>query len=174
MNKIKPAFLESGTFEARETKQALINARRDEACLALVESTYKAESYKYLLRPLGSALLGILVVVVGLVVWPQHDVVKYPEYWWECLVLQCDVIWVNMSAAFFVFSANALMNFDNVFTFRHYLATWFWGCVFYSISWCVTYVIWVYVFQLRYPLPMTGIVNAVLGLSSQVRYLVIA
>ena len=99
---------------------------------------------------------------------PQHDVVKEPEYWWECLVLQCDVIWVNMSAAFFIFTANSLMNLDEVFKFKHYLATWFWGCFFYSISWCATYAIWVYLLGFRYPLPFTGIINAVFGLSSQI------
>ena len=167
-SKVYPFTKAQSSYEEFEENQKLINARRDEDWMKLVLNTNVKESSKYLLRPIGGACLGIIVVVIGLVVWPQHDVVVEPKYWWECLVLQCDVIWVNMSASFFIFSANALMNMDGVFKFKHYLATWFWGCFFYSISWCVTYAIWVYVFGLRYPIPMTGIVNAVLGLSSQV------
>ena len=155
-------------FTAVEDAQRLINTGRDEMSVALVTDTFERLSYKYLLRPLGGIILALLVIVIGVVAMPQHDVIKEPEYWWECLVLQCNVIWINTSAAFFIANANILMNLERVYTFKHYLIIWFASVVFYSFSWVVTYAIWSPLLGFRYPIPFVGFLNAVLGLSSQV------
>ena len=46
--------------------------------------------------------------------------------------------------------------------------TWWLGAALYSISWVVTYVLWVYGFRMRYPIPNGGFLNAIIGLSSQI------
>ena len=102
-------------FTAFEDAQRLINTGRDKMSVALVTDTFERLSYKYLLRPLGGIILALLVIVIGVVAMPQHDVIKEPEYWWECLVLQCNVIWINTSAAFFIANANILMNLEGVY-----------------------------------------------------------
>ena len=156
------------SYAAFEEHQKLINLRRDVATESLVQNTYEKLSLKYLLRPIGGLFLGVFVVVLGLVLMPQHDVVAEPEYWWECLVLQCNVIWINMAGAFFIFTANSLLNMDGIFKIKHYIATWLLGAAFYTFSWLSTYAIWVHLLGFRYPLPFVGIINAVLGLASQV------
>ena len=156
------------SFDTLTSKQMEINNARDSTSTGLVESNYEKLSFMYLLRPLAGILLALLFIIGGLVLLPQHDIFKEPYYWWECFILQCDFIWLNSSAACFVTTANYLLNLEGVFTVKHYFITWAISAAFYSFSWCVTYVIWTPIFGFRYPIPFNGIVNALLGLSSQV------
>ena len=98
----------------------------------------------------------------------QLHSLQEPQYWWECLVLQCDVVWINMAAMFFVITTAAFMNLNNVFTYKNWLITWIAGAAIYSVSWVVTTFLWTNVAGLRYPIPLGGIINAVFGLSAQV------
>ena len=118
--------------------------------------------------PKGGIVFCLIVIIVGLVVLPQHDVFLQDEYWWECLVVQCNLVWINTSAMFFIATANIFINLEGVFTFKHYLITYFVSMVFYSFSWVATYAIWTLLLGFRHPIPLVGIVNAVMGLSSQV------
>ena len=156
------------SFDTLTSKQMEINNARDSTSTGLVESNFERLSFIYLLRPLAGILLALLFIIGGLVLLPQHDIFKEPYYWWECLVLQCDFIWLNSSAACFITSANYLLNLEGVFTIKHYIITWAVSAAFYSFSWCVTYAIWTPLLGFRYPIPFNGVVNAILGLSSQV------
>ena len=73
-----------------------------------------------------------------------------PLYWWERLVLQCNVIWINMGAMFFVANTSHFMNMEKALDWRNWLVTWWLGAALYSISWVVTYLLWVYGAKMRY------------------------
>ena len=166
--KVSPQNTIETALAAYEEKQKAITDRREEYSIGMVTDSYERLSLTYLWRPVGGILFSLLVILAGVVVLPQHNVFKEPEYWWECLSIQCNVVWINTSAMFFISTANILINLEGVYTFKHYLITWVVSVAFYSASWAVTYAIWTPLLGFRYPIPFVGIVNAVLGLSSQV------
>ena len=153
---------------AYEEKQKAIAEKREEYSIGMVMDSYERLSLTYLWRPAGGILFALLVILSGLVILPQHNVILEPGYWWECLAIQCNLVWINTSAMFFMSTANIFINLEGVYTFKHYLITWVVSVIFYSISWTLTYAIWTPLLGFRYPIPFVGVVNAVLGLSSQV------
>ena len=97
--------------------------------------------------------------------FPYHDIMVETEYWWECLVFQCNIGYA-MFALFFATNTPAIMNQDLLYVWWKsfgltYVAGYLFGYVF---SWTVTPMFWVYVMGLRYPIPLGGIVNQFLGL----------
>ena len=115
--------------------------------------------------PLLATLVSVGAVTIGLVALPYHDIMVEPEYWWECLVLQCNV-WAVMSAMLYATNTPAIMNQDRLYVWwKSFGITYLAGYVFgYIGSWIATTMFWVYVVGLRYPIPLGGIVNQIPGL----------
>ena len=115
--------------------------------------------------PFLASLISVGAVAIGLVSLPYHDIMVETEYWWECLVLQCNV-WMVTSALLYATNTPAMMNLEHLYTWwKSFGITYVAGYIFgYVFSWSVTTMIWVYVFGLRYPIPLGGIVNQILGL----------
>ena len=40
-----------------------------------------------------------------------------PSYWWECLMLQCNVIWMTMTALLFMTTTSIVLNIENIFRY---------------------------------------------------------
>ena len=57
-------------------------ARRAKECTAVVKGQGEGTSILYWLRSLVSSLASLLVVLVAFVLWPVHDVLVEPGYWW--------------------------------------------------------------------------------------------
>ena len=127
---------------AYEEKQKAIAEKREEYSIGMVMDSYERLSLTYLWRPAGGILFALLVILSGLVILPQHNVILEPGYWWECLAIQCNLVWINTSAMFFMSTANIFINLEGVYTYKHYLITWVVSVIFYSISWTLTYAIW--------------------------------
>ena len=115
--------------------------------------------------PLLATLVSVGAVTIGLVALPYHDIMVELEYWWECLVLQCNV-WAVMSAMLYATNTPAIMNQDRLYVWwKSFGITYLAGYVFgYIGSWIATTMFWVYVMGLRYPIPLGGIVNQIPGL----------
>ena len=50
--------------------------------LQMIEGTYPPVSIFYWVRSLFSIALSLLLILVGFVLWPVHDVLKDESYWW--------------------------------------------------------------------------------------------
>ena len=100
-----------------------------------------------------------------MVSFPYHDIFVETEYWWECLVVQCN-IWMVTCAMFYATNTPAILNLDRLTVWwKSFLITYVVGYIFgYCLSWSVTTMVWVYVMNLRYPIPLGGILNQILGL----------
>ena len=64
--------------------------------------------------PLLATMVSVGAVTIGLVALPYHDIMVEPKYWWECLVLQCNV-WAVMSAMLYATNTPAIMNQDRLY-----------------------------------------------------------
>ena len=116
-------------------------------------------------RPLLAVLCAVGAVVIGLVTLPYHDIMVNPEYWWECLAVQCN-IWMVTCAMLYATNTPAILNLDRLTVWwKSFMITYVVGYIFgYCLSWSVTTMVWVYVMNLRYPIPLGGILNQILGL----------
>ena len=104
-----------------------------------------------------------------MVSFPFHDIFVETEYWWECLVVQCNV-WMVTCAFYYATNTPSILNLDCLYVWWKasgitYLAGYVFGYVF---SWCATTMFWVYVMGLRYPIPLGGIVNQMIGLIAMI------
>ena len=92
-----------------------------------------------------------------------------PEYWWECLVIQCN-IWGVMCALLYATNTPAIMNLDRLYVWWKsfaitYVIGYLLGCV---ATFILFTIIWVYVIKLRHPIPLGGIINQMLGLFTMI------
>ena len=117
-------------------------------------------------RPFLATLVAVAAVAIGLVALPYHDIMVEPEYWWECLLVQCNV-WMVMCAMLYATNTPSIMNMDSLWTWwKSFGITYFAGYVLgYICSWVGTTMFWVYVMGFRYPIPLGGIVNQIPGLT---------
>ena len=67
--------------------------------------------------------------------FPYHDIMIEPGYWWECLVIQCILCWLNMASLFFKATTGATLNIEEQFTWKNWLLTWAFGAVFFGAAW---------------------------------------
>ena len=92
-----------------------------------------------------------------------------PEYWWECLAVQCN-IWGVMCALLYATNTPAIMNLDRLYVWWKsfaitYVIGYLLGCV---ATFILFTIIWVYVIKLRHPIPLGGIINQMLGLFTMI------
>ena len=116
-------------------------------------------------RPLLAVLCAVGAVVIGLVTLPYHDIMVNPEYWWECLAVQCN-IWMVTCAMLYATNTPFILNLDRMTVWwKSFGITYVAGYVFgYIFFWSLSSMIWVYVLGLRYPIPLVGMINQFMGL----------
>ena len=68
--------------------------RRDRDRIAICMNNYGPISLLYGLRTLVCTVGALLVIILAFVLWPVHDVIEEPVFWWEC-ALQCSVFWTG-------------------------------------------------------------------------------
>ena len=69
-------------------------ARRERDRNAICKNTHGPISLLCGVRTLLCTVAALLVIILAFVVWPVHDVIHQPSYWWEC-ALQCSVFWTG-------------------------------------------------------------------------------
>ena len=163
--KVAPMGSLDRSLEAAEKVQAATDLRRHEEMLAMVRGDDLKIPWWWLWWPILATVASVGAVSIGLVAYKFHDVIAEPEYWWECLLIQC-AIWMAMCALMYAASTPAIINMDNIYTwYKACFITFVAGYVFgYIPFWCATTMLWVYGFNLRYPIPMGGILNQFYGL----------
>ena len=101
----------------------------------------------------------IIVLSIGIpsvmTIWPQHDVIIYPEYWYEPLVPLIFVLF-TISSVNTITLISTIMKMNSIYSwasfFKLTLASTF---GFLAPQLCI-YVIWVIIFEYRYPMPFIG------------------
>ena len=68
--------------------------RRDRDRIAICKNEYGPISLLYGVRTLFCTIGALLVIILAFVIWPVHDVIQEPTFWWEC-ALQCSVFWTG-------------------------------------------------------------------------------
>ena len=133
--------------------------------IALVNGESLGLSLTLLGWPLLATLCSVGAVSIGLVTLPFHDIMVNPEYWWECLAVQCN-IWMVTCAMLYATNTPFILNLDRLTVWwKSFVITYVVGYLFgYVFSWSVSTMFWVYVMGLRYPIPLGGIINQFLGL----------
>ena len=84
--------VDPGSLEDMLEMQGDTYAKRRRDRTAICNNQYGSISLFYGLQMVLSTVAALLVIVLGFVIWPVHDVVHEPSYWWEC-ALQCSVFW---------------------------------------------------------------------------------
>ena len=109
-----------------------------------------------------TGLIGILILISSVFVssvvtlWPQHNSITHPEYWYEGIG-----IWIfghTASVAISdVFERNKITNNPNILCWKaliqhlSLIATWF------LVTYVTTYLVWVQVLHFCHPMPFTGL-----------------
>ena len=83
-----------GTLKDMVAMQAETFARRERDRNAICKNTHGPISLLYGARTLFCTVAALLVIILAFVVWPVHDVIHQPSFWWEC-ALQCSVFWTG-------------------------------------------------------------------------------
>ena len=83
-----------GSFEDMIRMQTNTFDRRDIDRIAICDNEHGPISLLYGVRTLFCTVGALLVIILAFVIWPVHDVIKDPSFWWEC-ALQCSVFWTG-------------------------------------------------------------------------------
>ena len=156
------------SLEEMESRQEDLDRETLQEVLSLVQGHKLKLSWYLALRPLGAVILVSMTVGGSLVVFPYHDVMVDVSYWWECILLQCSLVWLVTSALFFMTATSAFLNLHGAFTWKNWLITYVTGVLFSCIFTGLAAALWVYGLRLRYPIPGVGLVTQLFGLGSQI------
>ena len=122
----------------------------------------KIEPNSYLNGLIGIAVIvGISALTLAFTCWPQHNVILYPEYWYESimptdLTQSLCIVAMNITYARIILKANEILTL-RAFWFHYFFCVSSHVVIFISI-----YSIWVKYLSLPHPMPLTGTINALL------------
>ena len=91
--------------------------------------------------------------------WPQHNSILHPEYWYE--MLGRHFMWILcIQVPLFLTVFNTVMKVDLQLTWRKYFKLFLWFFLGRAVPYVILHIIWVYMFHLRHPLPfLEGVVE---------------
>ena len=84
-----------GSLEDALSMQTETFERRERDRNAVCRNEYGHISVFYGIRTILCTVGALLVIILGFVIFPVHDGVREPIYWWEC-PLQCAVYWTGL------------------------------------------------------------------------------
>ena len=87
------------TLEEVEDHHSILCIQRKEEMESIVLHNYCSVSLWNLLWGLVGAAIGIVVVIIGFVLWPTENVFLHPDGWYECMLL-CAVVWMGKKLMF--------------------------------------------------------------------------
>ena len=140
----------------------LIQATNPEQCfmgmvLAMIKKMgHKAENCVWF-QILASLLIVILAVLFStpITLWPQHDVILHPEYWYEpiCTIIFCICV---LSAFNIGIECKYVLKIDMRSSLILQLRLLFSNSMGFLIPYVSVYLIWVCVMERRHPMPYIG------------------
>ena len=102
--------------------------------------------------------IGILLSAcfgITMTLWPQHNVIKDPQYWYECMLVIATG-YAPIAAANIVFSSFYCMGLELKRVAKPLLFVYISGVTVAILLSCLLYVIWVFAIGSIYPMPFQG------------------
>ena len=109
----------------------------------------------YGFRGFGGAFLGVLVVLVAFVVWPNSNPILHPHKWWECM-LQCAIVAKSMPALVLITTTPTWLFVEDILSLKTFLQIYCTGATMLIIVWSTLYLVWVFALEMPYPVPLVG------------------
>ena len=100
-------------------------------------------------------MIGAILYSMLITCWPQQNIIKYPENWFEPLppiIIGYHVV----DAANTLFSLTTVMNSNIIRCWRKYFQLFVWIVIGFIIPYIGVYIIWVHVLSYNYPMPFIG------------------
>ena len=123
----------------------------------LIEKTKEAFERSTCLQGSSGGIIVALIVLYSTIItlWPQSNVIKYPEYWFESLgpIITGYLI---VDAANTITNATIVMNVVTLQSWKKYFQLLMSIVIGYVASYVSIYLIWVHGFSYRHPMPFIG------------------
>lgn len=113
---------------------------------------------KIKLSNLPHGFIGILLSTffsITMTLWPQHNVIEDPKYWYECMLVIATG-YAPIAAANIVFSSFYCMGLELKRVIKPLLFVYISGATVTILLSCLLYVIWVFAVDSIYPMPFQG------------------
>ena len=124
---------------------------------AKMENTKEAFKRSTCLQGLSGGIIVALIVLYSTIItlWPQNNVIRYPEYWFEPLG---PIItgYLVVDVANTITNATIVMNIDRLKSWKKYFQLLMSIAIGYVASYVSIYVIWVHGLSYRHPMPFIG------------------
>ena len=112
--------------------------------------------------PYSTGLIGVLILILTIAMsltvtlWPQHNVILQPEYWYESLG-----IWIfghTMAVAVSdIFERNVIMKSKQIMSIKLLMQHFIIIASGYILVYVTTYILWVKILQYCHPMPFAGL-----------------
>ena len=111
----------------------------------------------FLLQGISGGLILLFAVAISAIItlWPQHDIILYPEYWYEPLGPNI-VGYLTISTANLLIDAWTVMKVDVIWSWSSYLELFLSTLLGFVVPYVAFYIVWVYFFEKRHPMPFIG------------------
>ena len=113
---------------------------------------------KIKLFDLPRGFIGILLSTffsITMTLWPQHNVIEDPKYWYECMLVIATG-YAPIAAANIVFSSFYCMGLELKRVIKPLLFVYISGATITILLSCLLYVIWIFAVDSIYPMPFQG------------------
>ena len=113
---------------------------------------------KIKLSNLPHGFIGILLSTffsITMTLWPQHNVIEDPKYWYECMLVIATA-YAPIAAANIVFSSFYCMGLELKRVIKPLLFVYISGATVTILLSCLLYIIWVFAVDSIYPMPFQG------------------
>ena len=161
-----PGLIASWTIEQEKIVNALKCEKRFEEFTQILHGTMEDDvSAKYVLYVFGT--IAITYSIMGLMtLFPVHNVIENPEYWWESMLHIPNVL-IPMFSGYLVLNCSFWMNTDYIKALKHFFILWLVGMVVFIIAYTTSYLLWTEGLDYNWPQPFSGSLCAYIALITQ-------
>ena len=146
-------------LDCEQTKQEIVSNTRQSRFKAIILDEHSEFSWIQLLsRTFGSVIVGFLITT-PLSLIPLHDLVQYPEYWYE--ICFAGTYALSLIAIHLIIVFGSYMNISDLLLPRAIGSMFFSGSVYSICLLLITYFIWTHFNNYQYPMPFTGFASII-------------
>ena len=117
--------------------------------------TFKVEPSSHWNGLLGFAIIaGIIASTLAFTCWPRHNVISFPEYWYEPLIPLIITSRIFL-AAFIIIEARMLLKAQEILTLRSFWLYYFFRALGDALLFLLIYCVWVKFLGFPHPMPRT-------------------
>ena len=118
----------------------------------------ESPKYGFKFQTLMHGFLFILASAASTILYtfiPVHNIILFPEYWFE-LPLQIMFTLLPLWSMYIIFRCSYYMNINFIKTYSRFLLMWFVVGLTTLMVFVISYVLWVYMLEYQYPVPLIG------------------